>query len=79
MGEAGRAVIAVVSSVIGLAILSVILSARANTAGVIQAGGQALSGVLGAATAPVTGASVSSLPSVPGLSSTPFGNLPWGY
>lgn len=58
MGEGGRAALAIVSSVVGLAVLSVILSARANTAGVLGAAGQAVSGVIGAATAPVSGGAV---------------------
>lgn len=56
MGESGRAVIAILSSIVGLSIVAVVLSARANTAGVIGAAGSALASVLGAATAPVTGA-----------------------
>ncbi len=59
MGETGRAIIAIVSSVIGLSLVAVVLSTRANTAGVISAGGNALTSILGAATAPVTGAGVS--------------------
>lgn len=56
MGESGRAVIAIVSSIVGLSIVAVVLSTRANTASVIGSAGQALSSVLGAATSPVTGA-----------------------
>ncbi len=56
MSEGTRAVIAIVSSIIGLSIVAVVLSARANTAGVVGAASSGLAGVLSAATAPVTGA-----------------------
>lgn len=55
MGEAGRAVLAIVTSILGLSIVAVILSTRSNTTGVIATAGTALSQVIGAATAPVTG------------------------
>jgi len=55
MEQGGRAILAVLSSIVGLAILSVILSARANTAGVISAGSYGFASILSAATAPVTG------------------------
>jgi PRD1 phage membrane DNA delivery len=45
---------AIVAAVIGLAIVSVIVGKNAQTAGVIQAGGSALSSVIGAAVAPVS-------------------------
>jgi hypothetical protein len=61
MGEGGRAVLAIVSSVIGLAVVSVVLSNNAATSQVIGAGGQALSSVIGAATAPVTGGGAGNL------------------
>ncbi len=56
MGESGRAIVAILSSVIGLSIVAVVLSARSNTAGVLGAAGSALANVIGAATSPVTGA-----------------------
>ena len=56
MGETGRAVIAIISSVVGLSVLAVLFSARSNTAGVLGAAGGALANVIGAATSPVTGA-----------------------
>jgi len=55
--EAGRAILAIVSSIVGLAIISVILSQQAQTGSIISASGTALSGVISAATAPVSGAS----------------------
>jgi hypothetical protein len=58
--EAGRAILAIVSSIVGLAIISVVLSQQAQTTSVIQAGSQGLASVIGAATAPVTGGSAAS-------------------
>jgi hypothetical protein len=60
MGEGGRALIAIVSSIVGLSLVAVVLSTRSNTASVIGAGGTALASVLSAATAPVTGGSSAS-------------------
>jgi hypothetical protein len=60
MGDgAGRALLAIVTAVIGLAIVSVVLSNQAQTGTIISDSGQALSSVIGAATAPITGASSS--------------------
>lgn len=47
-------IVAVVSGVIGLAILSVILGKNSNTAGVLTSGGSALSSVIQAAVSPVS-------------------------
>lgn len=44
-------------AIVGLAIVAVLVSRNANTAGVMQAYGQTFSSMIGAATAPVTGAS----------------------
>lgn len=75
MEGGGRAVLAIVSSVIGLAIISVILSSRAQTSQVIAAGGNALSSVIGAATGPVTGATTSSGALGGGLNLSGLGSL----
>lgn len=48
-----EALISVVSLVIGVAIVAVIVSKNSGTAGVIEAGGNALKGIIGAAVAPV--------------------------
>ena len=45
----------IVTAIIGLAIISVILSKNANTSAVITSAGSALSGDISAATAPITG------------------------
>lgn len=55
MDTATRAILALVGSVMSLAILSVIISKNANTAGVISAASGGLSQLIGAAEAPVTG------------------------
>lgn len=46
-------------AVIGLAIVSVLVSKNANTTGVIQAGASGLANNIGVAMSPVTGSSVS--------------------
>lgn len=48
-------VVAVLTAIIGVAIIAVLVSRQANTAGVIQAGGSAFSTALGTALSPVTG------------------------
>lgn len=48
--------VTVVTAIIGVAVLAVIVSKSANTAGVIQAGAQGLATDIGAAVSPVTGA-----------------------
>lgn len=55
MDKAFNAILAVVSGIIGLAIVSVIFSKRAQTSDVIVATGGALSSVISAATNPYTG------------------------
>lgn len=46
-------------AVVGLAIVSVLVSKNANTAGVIQAGASGLANNLGVAESPVSGANIS--------------------
>ena len=55
MSQITEQVSAILLAVVGVAILAVLVSKNANTAGVLQAGGSAFSSILGAATAPVTG------------------------
>jgi hypothetical protein len=55
MGSIGPAFVAIVMGVIGLAIVAVLVSQKASTSSVIQAGGSALSGIIGAAVGPVSG------------------------
>jgi hypothetical protein len=54
-GSVGRAIAVVLGSTFALATLSVVFSTRSNTAAVLQTGGAAFSGIISAATAPVTG------------------------
>jgi hypothetical protein len=58
MNQLTEAVVTILSLVVGVAILSVLVSPRAKTASVIQAGTSGFSNVISAATAPVTGAAV---------------------
>lgn len=48
-------VVTVITALIGVAIIAVLVSGKANTSGVLSAGGSALSGVIGTAVSPVTG------------------------
>lgn len=59
MNQLWSGVIAVLMAIVGVAILSVIVSRNANTAGVLQAGSQAFSGALGTALSPVTSGGLS--------------------
>lgn len=45
----------ILTAIVGVAVLAVIVSKNANTAGVLTAGGTAFASALGAAEAPVTG------------------------
>lgn len=73
-------IVTIVLGILGVATLAVILSPKANTAGVISAGGNALANNILAATGPVTGASGSintgssgSFLNLPALNSSAFG------
>jgi hypothetical protein len=55
MDKLTESVVTIGTAIIGVAILSVLVSRQSNTAGVMTAAGKAFSGALGAATAPVTG------------------------
>lgn len=48
----------IVLAIVGLAIISVLVSRKANTAGVIQAGASGLGNDIGVAASPVTGANI---------------------
>jgi len=65
--EAGNLVSAVVAGILGIAIVAVIVGRNAQTANVITSGGSALSSVIGAAVAPVSAGSSTTLPSSPSL------------
>ena len=48
-------VFAVLTAIVGVAIIATLVSKNANTSGVLTAGGQAFSGILGTALSPVNG------------------------
>lgn len=55
MNEVGPTVITIITSIVGLAMLAVVLSQRAATSQVINSSGSALASVIGAAVAPLGG------------------------
>ena len=55
MNQVWGGVVTILMAIIGVAILSVILSRNSNTVGVLMGGSQAFSGALGTAMSPVTG------------------------
>lgn len=59
MNQLVNGIITILAAVIGVAILSVLVSKNSNTTAVIQAGSQGFSQILGAAESPVTGSSFS--------------------
>lgn len=65
-------IVSIVTAIIGLAILSVIVSKNANTSGVIQAASSGLASDIQAATSPVSGGGFGgiSMPSLPSLGSS---------
>ncbi|HET8705955.1 MAG TPA: hypothetical protein VFM46_06600 [Pseudomonadales bacterium] len=58
MNQLVNGIITILAAVVGVAILSVIVSKNSNTTEVIKAGSQGFSAILGAAEAPVTGSSM---------------------
>jgi PRD1 phage membrane DNA delivery len=69
MGNIGPTFVIVVGGVITLAMLAVAVSQKAQTSTVIQGAGTALSSIIGAAVAPVTGSTTNMI----GSSGTPIG------
>lgn len=57
MNQLVNGVLVVLTAIIGVAILSVIVSRNSNTVGVLGAASQAFSGALGTALSPVSGSS----------------------
>lgn len=72
MDKALNAILAIVSGIIGLAIVSVVFSQRAQTGSVITATGGALANVIQAATNPYTG-QPNAYSNAGGLSKSSFG------
>ena len=58
MGAFTEGLITIALAIIGLAMVSVIVSRKANTSGVIQAAASGFGNAMGVAESPVTGASV---------------------
>jgi hypothetical protein len=58
MSNATGALVTIALAIVSVATLSVILSNRANTTGVIKAGGNAFAQSIAAAVSPITGQSV---------------------
>lgn len=54
-GNAGAATVTVVGLIVGVAIVAVLVSQKAQTPQVFQSVGGALAGVIGAAVSPITG------------------------
>lgn len=63
--EMTTALVTIVTAIIGLAVLAVLVSRNANTAGVIGAGGSALAADISAAVAPVTGGGIGTFSTAP--------------
>jgi hypothetical protein len=55
MNGIGGQIVTILTAIIGVAIVAVLVSKNAQTAGVLTAGGNAFSSALNAATKPVTG------------------------
>jgi hypothetical protein len=55
LNRIGPGIVGVIAALIGLAIVAVIVSGKAQTPKVISSAGSALANVIGAAVAPVTG------------------------
>jgi uncharacterized protein YebE (UPF0316 family) len=58
MGEAGHAAVSIVTMIIGVAIISVVLSNTAQTANVIGAISTGLGSLISAATKPISGGGI---------------------
>jgi hypothetical protein len=81
MSQLTEAMVTIFVAIVGVAILSVLVSSRSQTPQVLQAFGSMFSNALGVATAPVSGSSVNidtSYPAAGGMGG--FGNTsPFGY
>ena len=55
MSHFGEQIVTIATAIVGVAIIAVLVSRNANTAGVIGAAGSAFSQALGVAVSPVTG------------------------
>jgi len=66
LDKIGGGIVAIVTGLIGVAIVAVIVSRNAQTPSVIGASGSALAQVIGAAVSPVTGSTSNAFGAVPG-------------
>jgi PRD1 phage membrane DNA delivery len=57
MGNVGPLIVSVIAGVIGLAMVAVLVSSKANTSTVLKGAGSALSSVISSAVSPITGSS----------------------
>jgi hypothetical protein len=64
MNQIGPTFVAIVTGIIGLALVAVAVSKNAQTPQVLQSGGGALAQIIGAAVAPVTGSTSSGFGSI---------------
>jgi hypothetical protein len=82
MSEITQALVVIALAIVGVAIVSVLVSRKSNTTGVIQAAASGFGNSLAVATAPVTGASTAINLSYPGESnglSTLSNSFPQGF
>lgn len=75
MGSVGPAVVSIIAGILGVTIIAVLVSQKANTQSVITATGGALSGIIGAAVSPVTGNTSNQFGSTGIGFTTPFGSF----
>lgn len=59
MGHLGDQIVAIMTAIIGVAIVAVIVSKNANTQAVIQSASSAFATAIGTAVSPITGGSIS--------------------
>jgi len=65
MNQLVNGVIVILTAIIGVAILSVIVSKSSNTTGVLSAGSSAFDNALSTAMSPITGSSMSAISTSP--------------
>lgn len=75
MNQITESIVTIATAIVGLAIVAVLVSNRANTANVLGAAGSAFSNALSAATGPVTGAVAAPVNSQGGGSVFNLGNF----
>lgn len=66
MNDAGEKIVGIIGAIIGLAVLAIVISARANTANVLASFFGGLSNLVGVAISPITGQQVSNLSGLSG-------------